>query len=34
LSVLVPLYREPKRGTLSGILADARLDCEELCRLL
>ena len=30
----VPLHRELKRGTLSGILADAGLDIEELRRLL
>jgi predicted RNA binding protein YcfA (HicA-like mRNA interferase family) len=30
----VPLHRELKRGTLSGILADARLDSDALDRLL
>jgi len=30
----VPLHRELKRGTLSGILKDAGLDREELGRLL
>ncbi len=30
----VPLRRELKRGTLSGILGDAGLDADELRRLL
>jgi predicted RNA binding protein YcfA (HicA-like mRNA interferase family) len=30
----VPLHRELKRGTLSGILADAGLDTEKLRRLI
>jgi predicted RNA binding protein YcfA (HicA-like mRNA interferase family) len=30
----VPLHRELKRGTLSGILRDAGLDADELRRLL
>jgi hypothetical protein len=30
----VPLYRELKRGTLSGLLADADLDTVDLRRLL
>ena len=33
-TLLVPLHRELKRGTLSGILRDAGLDREELRRLL
>jgi len=33
-SLTVPLHRELKRGTLSGILADAGLDSEQLRRLL
>ena len=32
--LVVPLHRELKRGTLSGILRDAGLDREELRRLL
>jgi predicted RNA binding protein YcfA (HicA-like mRNA interferase family) len=32
--LVVPLNRELKRGTLSGILRDAGLDREELRRLL
>lgn len=34
VSLTVPLHRELKRGTLSGILADAGLDAEQLRRLL
>ncbi len=34
VSLTVPLHRELKRGTLSGILTDAGLDAEELRRLL
>ena len=34
VSLTVPLHRELKRGTLSGILADAGLDGEQLRRLL
>jgi predicted RNA binding protein YcfA (HicA-like mRNA interferase family) len=34
VSLTVPLHRELKRGTLSGILADARIDGERLRRLL
>jgi predicted RNA binding protein YcfA (HicA-like mRNA interferase family) len=30
----VPLHRELKRGTLAGILGDARLDADEFRRLL
>jgi hypothetical protein len=30
----VPLHRELKRGTLSGILSDAGLDTDQLRRLL
>lgn len=33
-AVTVPLHRELKRGTLSGILTDVRLEVEELRRLL
>jgi len=33
-SLVVPLHRELKRGTLSGVLRDARLDRDELRRLL
>ncbi len=32
--LVVPLHRELKHGTLSGILRDAGLDREELRRLL
>jgi predicted RNA binding protein YcfA (HicA-like mRNA interferase family) len=32
--LVVPLHRELKRGTLSGILRDAGLEREELRRLL
>ncbi len=32
--LVVPLHRELKRGTLSGILRDAGIDREELRRLL
>ena len=32
--LVVPLHRELKRGTLSGILRDAGLDRDELRRLL
>jgi predicted RNA binding protein YcfA (HicA-like mRNA interferase family) len=32
--LVVPLHRELKRGTLSGILRDAGLDREELRGLL
>jgi len=34
VSLTVPLHRELKRGTLSGILGDAGLDAEQLRRLL
>jgi hypothetical protein len=34
ISVTVPLHRELKRGTLSGILSDAGLDSDQLRRLL
>jgi predicted RNA binding protein YcfA (HicA-like mRNA interferase family) len=34
VSLTVPLHRELKRGTLSGILVDAGLDTEQLRRLL
>ncbi|MBA3807308.1 MAG: type II toxin-antitoxin system HicA family toxin [Solirubrobacterales bacterium] len=33
-SLTVPLHRELKRGTLSGILNDAGLDPSQLRRLL
>lgn len=34
LFLVVPLHRELKRGTLSGILRDARIEPDELRRLL
>jgi predicted RNA binding protein YcfA (HicA-like mRNA interferase family) len=34
VSLTVPLHREIKRGTLSGILNDAGLDADQLRRLL
>jgi predicted RNA binding protein YcfA (HicA-like mRNA interferase family) len=34
ISLTVPLHRELKRGTLSGILNDAGVDADELRRLL
>jgi len=34
VSLVVPLHRELKRGTLAGILRDAGVDREELGRLL
>jgi predicted RNA binding protein YcfA (HicA-like mRNA interferase family) len=34
VSLTVPLHRELKRGTLSGILTDAGLDAERLRGLL
>jgi predicted RNA binding protein YcfA (HicA-like mRNA interferase family) len=34
VSITVPLHRELKRGTLSGILGDAGLDADRLRRLL
>jgi len=34
LFLTVPLHREIKRGTLSGILADAGMDTQELRELL
>jgi predicted RNA binding protein YcfA (HicA-like mRNA interferase family) len=34
VSLVVPLHRELKRGTLAGILRDAGVDREELRRLL
>lgn len=34
VSLVVPLHRELKRGTLSGILRDAGVEREELRRLL
>jgi predicted RNA binding protein YcfA (HicA-like mRNA interferase family) len=34
ISLTVPLHRELKRGTLSGILSDAGVDADELRRLL
>ncbi|MGH2861912.1 MAG: type II toxin-antitoxin system HicA family toxin [Solirubrobacteraceae bacterium] len=33
-SLVVPLHRELKRGTLAGILRDAGIEREELRRLL
>lgn len=34
ISLTVPLHRELKRGTLSGVLNDAGVDTDELRRLL
>ncbi len=34
ISLVVPLHRELKRGTLAGILRDAGVDRDELRRLL
>ena len=34
LFLVVPLHRELKRGTLTGILRDAQLDRDDLRRLL
>jgi predicted RNA binding protein YcfA (HicA-like mRNA interferase family) len=34
ISITVPLHRELKRGTLSGILSDAGLDSDQLRELL
>jgi predicted RNA binding protein YcfA (HicA-like mRNA interferase family) len=34
VSLTVPLHRELKRGTLSGILNDAGVDVDQLRRLL
>lgn len=34
VSLVVPLHRELKRGTLAGILRDAGVDRDELRRLL
>ena len=34
VSLVVPLHRELKHGTLAGILRDAGIDREELRRLL
>jgi len=34
VSLVVPLHRELKRGTLAGILRDAAVDRDELRRLL
>ncbi len=34
VSLVVPLHRELKRGTLAGILRDAGVDREELRSLL
>jgi predicted RNA binding protein YcfA (HicA-like mRNA interferase family) len=34
VSLVVPLHRELKRGTLAGILRDAGVDREQLRRLL
>lgn len=33
-SLVVPLHRELKRGTLAGILRDAGIDGDELRELL
>jgi predicted RNA binding protein YcfA (HicA-like mRNA interferase family) len=32
--LVVPLYRELKRGTFAGILRDAGIDAEEMRRML
>jgi hypothetical protein len=34
VSLVVPLHREFKRGTMAGILRDAGVDGDELRRLL
>ena len=34
VSLVVPLHRELKRGTLAGILRDAGVDRDELRRML
>jgi len=34
MSLVVPLHRELKRGTLTGILRDAGVDRDELRRVL
>jgi predicted RNA binding protein YcfA (HicA-like mRNA interferase family) len=34
VSLIVPLHRELKRGTLAGILRDAGVDADRLRRLL
>jgi predicted RNA binding protein YcfA (HicA-like mRNA interferase family) len=34
ISLTVPLHRELKRGTLSGILNDGGVDVDQLRRLL
>lgn len=34
VSLVVPLHRELKRGTLAGVLRDAGIDREELRALL
>lgn len=34
VSLVIPLHRELKRGTLAGILRDAGADRDELRRLL
>jgi predicted RNA binding protein YcfA (HicA-like mRNA interferase family) len=34
MALTVPLHRELKRGTLSGILNDAGLDADQLRQLL
>jgi predicted RNA binding protein YcfA (HicA-like mRNA interferase family) len=34
VALMVPLHRELKRGTLSGILNDAGLDADQLRQLL
>jgi predicted RNA binding protein YcfA (HicA-like mRNA interferase family) len=34
IALTVPLHRELKRGTLSGILSDAGLDADRLRELL
>jgi predicted RNA binding protein YcfA (HicA-like mRNA interferase family) len=34
LALVVPLHRELKKGTVAGILRDARLSTDDLRRLL
>lgn len=34
IPLVIPLHKELKRGTLSGILRDAGIDREELAELL
>jgi predicted RNA binding protein YcfA (HicA-like mRNA interferase family) len=34
IALVIPLHRELKRGTLAGILRDARIDRDDLRQLL